>query len=375
MTELHVELQGIAESLKPVAERARQSDVQNTLKLLKQAAREIGKSSSGSWCGYHANIYFEGLRPPPKNAHFSPEWGLMAAPSNGTLGVWTEFDPDDVQTAVRARAGNPDFEECRILQEQSNRAFEAHKLGVVSILEIELGQRPDGFLKDCRTDLDNLSIADRSKILKFLQPRGQVMTRDTRAVSQGILTPPHLSIVADVLEVEHALELVNDLLTLTKNVAAHLHRRSQVKPRQVVNGSRIFLGHGHSPIWRELKDFIAERLKLPVDEFNNVPVAGRTNIERLSEMLNAAAFAVILMTGEDEQPDGRFHARMNVVHEAGLFQGRLGFTRAIVLIEKGCEGFSNIEGLGQIRFPKGNIAAAFEELRRVLEREELLAST
>jgi predicted nucleotide-binding protein len=63
---------------------------------------------------------------------------------------------------------------------------------------------------------------------------------------------------------------------------------------------------------------------------------------------------------------------MNVVHEAGLFQGRLGFTRSIVLLEDGCEQFSNIEGLGHIRFPRGNIAGAFEEIRRVLEREGLL---
>jgi predicted nucleotide-binding protein len=69
--------------------------------------------------------------------------------------------------------------------------------------------------------------------------------------------------------------------------------------------------------------------------------------------------------------DGAMQARMNVVHEAGLFQGRLGFTRAIALIEEGCAEFSNIQGLGQIRYPKGNIAAAFEEVRRVMEREGL----
>ncbi len=63
---------------------------------------------------------------------------------------------------------------------------------------------------------------------------------------------------------------------------------------------------------------------------------------------------------------------MNVVHEAGLFQGRLGFTRAILLLEDGCEEFSNVQGLGQIRFPRGNIRAAFEEVRQVLEREGIL---
>ncbi len=44
----------------------------------------------------------------------------------------------------------------------------------------------------------------------------------------------------------------------------------------------------------------------------------------------------------------------------GCFQGKLGFTRAIILLEEGCEEFSNVEGLGQIRFPKGNIKATFE---------------
>jgi predicted nucleotide-binding protein len=78
------------------------------------------------------------------------------------------------------------------------------------------------------------------------------------------------------------------------------------------------------------------------------------------------------MTAEDEQSDGQLHARMNVIHEAGLFQGRLGFQRAIVLLEDGCEEFSNIQGLGQIRFPKGDIRAVFEEVRQVLEREGLL---
>jgi predicted nucleotide-binding protein len=90
-------------------------------------------------------------------------------------------------------------------------------------------------------------------------------------------------------------------------------------------------------------------------------------------MLDAAAIALLLVTGEDELKDGTVQARMNVVHEAGLFQGKLGFTKAIILLEEGCEEFSNIQGLGQIRFPKGNIQAAFEEIRRVFAREEIIS--
>jgi predicted nucleotide-binding protein len=78
------------------------------------------------------------------------------------------------------------------------------------------------------------------------------------------------------------------------------------------------------------------------------------------------------MTGEDEQAGGKLHARLNVVHELGLFQGRLGFKKAIILLEEGCEEFSNVHGLGQVRFPNGNISAQFEEIRRVLERESVI---
>ena len=44
--------------------------------------------------------------------------------------------------------------------------------------------------------------------------------------------------------------------------------------------------------WRELKDFIEDRLGLEVDEFNRKPIAGITNITRLSEMLDVPSFQV-----------------------------------------------------------------------------------
>jgi predicted nucleotide-binding protein len=164
------------------------------------------------------------------------------------------------------------------------------------------------------------------------------------------------------------------LAAAARRGGSHLARKQRQAARAAMVGTNVFLGHGRSLLWRELKDFIEDRLKLPVDEFNRVPVAGVTNITRLSEMLDAAAIAFLILTAEDEQTNGTTNPRMNVVHEAGLFQGRLGFTKGIILLEEGCVEFSNISGLGQIRFPKGNMKAVFEEIRQVLEREGLLKS-
>lgn len=136
--------------------------------------------------------------------------------------------------------------------------------------------------------------------------------------------------------------------------------------------NRIFLGHGGSKQWIELKDFLQDRLNLETDEFNRESPAGKTTVERLTEMISSAGFAFLILTAEDEHEDGSLHARENVIHEAGLFQGALGFDRAIVLIEEGCSEFSNITGLSQIRFTKGALLSKSEEIRKVLEREGLI---
>lgn len=149
---------------------------------------------------------------------------------------------------------------------------------------------------------------------------------------------------------------------------------TQERQRMIATGKKIFIGHGHSLVWHQLKDFLQDRLHLTIDEFNRVPIAGVATPNRLEEMLDDAAFAFLILTAEDEHADEKLHARENVVHEAGLFQGRLGFRKAILLLEETCEKFSNIEGLGHIPFPPSKISAAFEEIRRVLEREDVITS-
>ena len=104
----------------------------------------------------------------------------------------------------------------------------------------------------------------------------------------------------------------------------------------------VFVGHGRSEQWRVLKDFLKERLNLSFEEFNRVSPAGISTQERLGEMLDKCGFAFLVFTAEDIHGDKTLHARENVVHEAGLFQGRLGWRRAIVLLEQECDEFSNI---------------------------------
>jgi len=135
----------------------------------------------------------------------------------------------------------------------------------------------------------------------------------------------------------------------------------------------ILIGHGRSKEWRKLAAFIGRTLKLPWEEFNRTSAVGFTTKERLETMLDGSSLGFLVATAEDLQKRGPARARENVVHEIGLCQGKFGFRRAIIMLEDGCNEFSNIQGINQIRFKKGHIETTFKQVVSVLKREGILA--
>jgi predicted nucleotide-binding protein len=131
----------------------------------------------------------------------------------------------------------------------------------------------------------------------------------------------------------------------------------------------VFIGHGRSEQWRDLKDHLHEQHGYAVEAYEIGARAGHAIRDILAEMMVNSSFAVLVMTAEDETAEGQPQARQNVVHEIGLFQGKLGFSRAIVLVEDGVELFSNLQGIHQIRYSKGNIRETYGDVLATLRRE------
>jgi len=131
----------------------------------------------------------------------------------------------------------------------------------------------------------------------------------------------------------------------------------------------VFIGHGRSSQWRDLKDHLQEKHGYRVEAYETGARAGHTIRDILEDMVRTSSFATLVLTAEDGQTDGQYRARQNVIHEAGLFQGHLGFARAIMLLEEGVEEFSNVQGVQYIRFSKSNIKETFGEVLATLRRE------
>mgnify|MGYP003576374926 FL=1 len=337
-----------------------------------QRAKDLGKSSSGSWLGYQANVYYKDFQVPPAGEHFDIQHGTGGTIYSRSDPNWIEHASEAVFDLLVDPTSKEALAEAETLSEKGLALLADIKADVSSFLTVHLRAHDDAFVRRLADEIAADKVATAGDIANSLAPNRTYISSDMQALQQGTWAPPHVKVQARVQAANQPAAHCRELAKKIEKLAAHLERAKRAEVRAARIGTNIFIGHGRSKVWRDLKDFVQDRLRLPYDEFNRVPVAGITNIARLSEMLDSAAWAFVIMTAEDEQVDGKLQARMNVIHEVGLFQGRLGFTKAIVLLEEGCEEFSNIQGLGQIRFPKGNIAAKFEEIRQVLERENVL---
>jgi predicted nucleotide-binding protein len=131
----------------------------------------------------------------------------------------------------------------------------------------------------------------------------------------------------------------------------------------------VFIGHGRNNQWKELKDHLHEQHGHDVIAYEIGARAGHEIRDILQEMMDKSTIAFLVMTGEDETAEGELRARQNVIHETGLFQGKLGFSRGIVLLEEGVAEFSNIGGIDQIRFSKNNIKETFGDVLATIKRE------
>lgn len=135
--------------------------------------------------------------------------------------------------------------------------------------------------------------------------------------------------------------------------------------------AHVFIGHGHSRLWLEVERYIEKELELKAVDFESESRASKSIEAILTGMREKTEFAIIVVTAEDKTAEGKMRPRQNVVHEAGFFQGALGFPRVVLLVQEEVEMFSNLDGLQCIRFEGSDIESTFRELVAILKRENI----
>lgn len=359
------------------------------LGALEQAIRKVESAWSGSWLGYHARVYYEELQVPPAEAKFSNDWGLLTGDGvegKGSEGAWCKYRRQDVIDAIWQNAGKPDLTAIRRASNAASAVFGESMAKLQPLMTSILARKgKEDVLTGLARKISGMSIYREENFIRDWSPNILPASKDTTAIGEGLQVPPHVTVKAEIWVIRHPFMLCGELAKTTRWLASHLAtlakqaedaKRAATEKSAARNkdaATSVCICHGRSGEWKELRAYIENGLHLPSGEFNRVPVAGLANFARLAELLRQSAFAVLVLTGDDEDAEGAPVAGMNVVHEAGLFQGRLGFGRAVILVEEGCGDLSQVHGLPRIRFPKGHIASAFGELRALLEQEKIIA--
>lgn len=73
----------------------------------------------------------------------------------------------------------------------------------------------------------------------------------------------------------------------------------------------VFIGHGRSQAWRDLKDHLQDKHGIQIEAYETGARAGHTIRDILEEMVAKSSFAIMVLTGDDEHADGSLRARQN----------------------------------------------------------------
>ncbi|MCL9794053.1 TIR domain-containing protein, partial [Frankia sp. AgKG'84/4] len=172
--------------------------------------------------------------------------------------------------------------------------------------------------------------------------------------------PSHISILARTVEDKvNRLSSIKDTLDLfreTQEVGTVPHLENS---GGVANPQKIFLVHGRNDAARlEVQHFVERVTRLDVVVLADRPSQGQTIIEKLEGHFENSAFAVVLMTADDEGRlrgggELQFRARQNVVLELGMAVAKLGRRNVAVLYEDGVEMPSDYYGVVFTPFDSG----------------------
>ncbi len=126
---------------------------------------------------------------------------------------------------------------------------------------------------------------------------------------------------------------------------------------------RIFIVHGHDFAPTEAVARFLTTLGYEPVILHEQANKGRTIIQKFRDEASDVGFAVVLMTPDDEMPNGKYRARQNVILELGFFLGALGPDRVAAVVKDDVERPSDFDGVVYINFDSGWKTAIGRELQ------------
>ncbi len=174
---------------------------------LRDAARKIGDSSSGSWVGWHSRMYYRGFREPPVAETWDTEWGGI----HGVSDAWQDKSLAEIQEAIERLASTslPDLAATADRVREASHPLQQELLTVLTpICDLAGFQREAEMLGE----MESIDwITPPSDFVQAMAP-AQIMSRDSGALHQGLQAPLHLNVEAAIVSNTSTLSRSRDFL-------------------------------------------------------------------------------------------------------------------------------------------------------------------
>ena len=381
-------LKPFVEACAEVARVLDEPEWRQQVSAVKSEIDKIDRSWCGSTLGYHGNVFYEGLEPPPQGAFFSVEWGLARQGQfDGTRGNWREYRSDDIRAEVFRRAKVSDFrDKLTDVSKRCKRVSDELKHEVLSTVDAIISNSSDPTLVALRGQISELSDVDYEPAdLGLLN--SSVMSRDMRAVSEGVrVLPAHRLVAAEIEFASEWCRQVAVLVGLVRRLDSYVRKKELVRSMTneivVRDRSSVFVIFGRNSIaFGELEKFLLSVGLRPLgfQEARRKAGAQPSVFDVVKFGVSTAQVVIALFTPDEwsslapelrlaadkEHEKSRWQARPNVAFEAGLAMG-LNPNGTILVTLGGVDLPSDISGLHQFRL--SNDAPRRQELKLLLKQ-------
>jgi hypothetical protein len=225
-----------AESLRASLEDAREGTAEqidvgltDLGKRLRDATHKVGDSSSGSWVGWHSRMYFKGYAEPSAETSWNSEWGGVYGPQEG----WVDRTQGEVQEAIERRA-NVTLAKLAEVADDVREQCEPLRQEVLTVLSpiCDLaGLEKEAELLKQIEDIEWITPPDQ--YVRAMAP-GQMMSRDSGAINQGMQSPLHVNVEAAIVSNTSTLarcrDFLGDAIRLTRQVSTKLATAKHAAP-------------------------------------------------------------------------------------------------------------------------------------------------
>jgi len=226
----------------------------------------VEESWSGSWVGFHSSLYYSNFEKPPMGDVFNIEWGSI----NGFSEKWQDRSYEEVSVFIE-KGFAVGFEKIS-KSLQSIEGDSAKPLQTMITTELSSIVEQKGFEKEKYVFRKIESIrfgilAD--EYIRSKTPRN-IMTRDTKAVSQGLKNPPHIKYEAGLFVCMSIITDFNNLIELSKKLLRMIEIKTDVedmpqKSKHALSKISLICSHFHSVI-RQLRNRYNRRSTLDIED-------------------------------------------------------------------------------------------------------------